>query len=302
MIKWLISLITLLVCAGIVSAQTLRMETFESSGVTIRYEEPLRNVLPDVEKAFHRARAVLGKKLRLDIDVRPVIVLIHTDDEFDRMTGGNRLVTAFAVSGNQHIYIDYSKMHSTPFDLELTVTHELSHLILHEYIRPGNLPKWLNEGVSQWVSGGVADIIKYDAKKLLKQAVLTGNLLSLESMNKRFPRQSDMFILAYEESRSVVEYIVKTYGRERLLEVLKRLHEGDTTGDAVSDALGIDLTDLENDWHEYLRKRHTLYAYLSDNIYWIVFVIAALLTVVGYLKLRIRMITHFKDEDDDEEI
>jgi hypothetical protein len=281
-------------------AEMLRMKTFETPDVTIRYEEPLENVLSDVVKAFRRARISLGKKLRLEIDLKPVIILIHTDDEFNRMTGGNRLVTAFAVSGNQSIYIDYSKMHATPFDLELTLTHELSHLLLHEYTRPNHLPKWLNEGVSQWVSGGVADIIKYDAKKLLKQAVLSGNYLSLKSMNRTFPRDSDLFILAYEESKSVVEYIVESYGQESLLEVLKRLHEGGTIENAVPDVLGTSLAGLENDWHEHLRKRHTLYAYLSDNIYWIVFVFAALLTVIGYLKLRIRMITHFEDEEDED--
>ena len=277
------------------------LETWEGSDLTVKYEKPLKDIVPKVLKAYPRARTALGKKLGFDISFKPVIVLIHTDHVFNRMAGGNSLVNAFAVSNINHIYIDYSKMERTPFDLELTLTHELCHLLLHEYIKPYRLPRWLNEGVSQWVSGGISDIINYDGKKLLKEAVLSGNYLPLDELVLNFPREANWFKLSYEESKSLVEYIDDEYGADQLLLILEYLRKGDNINKAVLNSLSVDLNRLEDEWHTSLRIKYTWYSYFADNLLWILFSGAALLTVIGYIRLRIRMKTHFKDEEDDEE-
>lgn len=277
------------------------LETFESSGVTIRYEKALKNAAPGVAEAYDRAKAALEKKVRLDLALKPDIILIHTDSVFSRMVGGNKLVTAFAVPRDNYIYIDYSKMLKTPFDLELTLTHELCHLLLHNYVQSDNLPKWLDEGVSQWASGGIADIINFDGKKLLKEAVISGKYLSLYDLERNFPAEQNKLILAYEESKSLVEYIDEEYGPDKILLILKSLHEGDDISRAISNSLPVSLSALENEWHKHLKKRYTWFYFFSDNLLWLLFVFAAALTVIGYLRLRIRMRTHFKDEEEDDE-
>lgn len=281
--------------------ETLTLETFESSDVTIRYEEALKNAAPDVAKAYDRAKIALEKKTHLDLSVKPVIILIHTDSFFSRMVGGNKLVTAFAVPRDNYIYIDYQKMLKTPFDLELTLTHEICHLLLHNYVQSDHLPKWLDEGVSQWVSGGMADIINFDGKKLLKEAVISDKYLSLNELVVYFPAEQNKLILAYEESKSLVEYIDEEYGSDKILLILKSLHEGDNINSAISRTLSVSLSTIEHDWHKHLKKRYTWFYLFSDNLVWILFVFAALLTVIGYLRLRTRMKTHFKDEEEEDE-
>lgn len=284
-----------------VYGETLTLETFESKDVTIRYEKALKNAAPGVAEAYDRAKAALETKMHLELALKPVVILIHTDSVFSWMVGGNRLVTAFAVPRDNYIYIDYSKMLKTPFDLELTLTHELCHLLLHSYVQSYHLPKWLDEGVSQWASGGIADIINFDGKKLLKETVIAGKYLSLDDLALNFPAQENNLILAYEESKSLVEYIEEEYGSDKIPLVLKNLHEGNNISAAISNSLPVSLSVLEQDWHKHLKKRYTWYYFFSDNLVWILFVLAAMLTIIGYLRLRIRMRTHFKDEEDNDE-
>ncbi len=301
MYKWFLSILTLFLLCNSAYGEMPVLETIEGADLTLKYESPLKDIVPKVLKAYPRARTVLRKKLGFDISFKPVIVLIHTDHVFNRMAGGNNLVNAFAVSNMNHIYIDYSKMERTPFDLQLTLTHELCHLLLHEYIKPYHLPRWLNEGVSQWVSGGISDIINYDGKKLLKEAVLSGNYIPLDDMSRDFPVGANLFKLSYEESKSLVEYIDGEYGADKLLLILENLRKGDNIDEAVFNSLPVDLSMLEREWHISLKRKYTWYSYFADNLIWILFSGAALLTVIGYIRLRIRMKTHFKDEEDEEE-
>ncbi|MEW6713740.1 MAG: peptidase MA family metallohydrolase [Nitrospirota bacterium] len=301
MFKHFLYLLLLMLLCQDAYGETLTLETFESRDVAIRYETALKKAAPDVADTYIRAKVALEKKMHLELDLKPVIILIHTDSFFSRMVGGNKLVTAFAVPRDNHIYIDYSKMLKTPFDLELTLTHELCHLLLHNYIQSDNLPKWLDEGVSQWASGGIADILNFDGKKLLKEAVISGKYLSLNSLAFNFPAEQNKLILAYEESKSFVEYIEEEYGSDKILLILKSLHDGDDINMAISNNLPLSLSALELEWHRHLKKRYTWFYFFSDNLVWILFVFAAVLTVIGYLRLRVRMKTHFKDEEEDED-
>jgi len=295
---FLIILALSLLCESVYGEMPV-LETLDGADLTVKYETPLKNIVPKVLEAYPRARTALRKKLGFDMSFKPVIVLIHTDRVFNRMAGGNSLVNAFAVSNINHIYVDYSKMERTPFDLELTLTHELCHLLLHEYVKPYRLPRWLNEGVSQWVSGGISDIINYDGKKLLKEAALSGNYLPLDDITQNFPGGTKLFKLSYEQSKSLVEYIDGEYGADKLLLILEHLRKGDNIDKAVFNSISVSLSMLEREWHMSLKRKYTWYSYFADNLIWILFSGAALLTVIGYIRLRIRMKTHFKDEEEE---
>jgi hypothetical protein len=278
------------------SGEQLEFLEFRSENVIIRYEEPLKSVVSEIVSAYPEIRSSLEKELLLDVLFRPTIFLINTDAAFLEMVNGNRLVTAFARPRNNAIVIDYSKMLTNPFDLELTLKHELCHLLLHHHISRKMLPKWLNEGVSQWVSEGVADIVNFDGNKILKQAVLSNNYLALGDISRGFPRSRDLFILSYEQSKSIVEYIDSTYGTEKLLNILNELRKGNSIEQAVSTVLSVNLQKVEHDWHGHLRRKYTWMRYVSDNIYWLLFFFGAVVTVIGFLRLWVKYKT-YKDED-----
>jgi hypothetical protein len=145
----------------------------------------------------------------------------------------------------------------------------------------------------------VTDIVRFDGNKILKQAVLSNNYLSLNDISVNFPRKKNLFFLSYEESKSITEYIDTRYGSESLINILRKLHQGGTIEESVLSELSIDLYELERSWHSHLRRKYTWMRYISDNIYWLLFFIGAVVTVVGFIILKIRMRSLPDDEEDE---
>lgn len=266
--------------------------------LNIHHSPSLREGAEEIARIYPVVKQRLQERLKLRLTFKPVVLLIH-GAEFNKMTGGRRLVTAFVIPPSDLIVINYPKVLNSSLSLELTLMHELCHLMLHKYIEDAFLPTWLDEGVCQWVSGGMTDIINFDSKKFLKEATITNNYLPLRTLRHGFPLQDKALMLSYSESRSLIEYIDETYGTDNLLLILKRLHDGEDIEDAVLHTLSITLRELEQEWHSHLKRRYTWYYYIADNIYWFIFLLAALITFTAYLRMRIRMKTFFKDEEDD---
>jgi len=276
--------------------EAVELKEITTPGAIVRYEPPLERAAADMAAAYPGIKADVEAKLGWRINSVPRIVLVHQHAEFRKETGSD-LVTAFAVPAAHLIVMDYSKMERTPFDLRATLEHELCHLLLHENIGASFLPKWLDEGTAQWVAG-TADIIATGEKDILKQAVLSGNLLRLKDISINFPEQPRAILLAYEESRSFTEFIVHEYGAGKFLSVLDGLHKKMAVEQAVQGNLSIGLDVLEENWRRSLLRSYSWQAYLADHLYWVLFFLAALGTIWGYLRLRNR-IRNYRDEEDD---
>ncbi|MEC4685988.1 MAG: peptidase MA family metallohydrolase [Nitrospirota bacterium] len=280
-------------------AEQIELGIIQNSELIVQFEKPLKNAAKEVETIYPDIKAELEKTLGWRVTFRPTVVLIKDSKTFRKMAGNNQFV-AFAVPRKNLIVIDYSKMKTHPFTLEITLRHELCHLLLHHYIREGNLPRWLDEGVSQWVSGGMAEIIMDTRRSPLKDAVLSGRFIPISALTAGFPKDKKSLLLAYEESKSIVEYMGRKYGSNGVLEVLNNLRDGDNVDAAIQKALKIPVQELEIKWHNQLKKRITWFTYLSSNLYEILFFLAALITVAGFIKLLMRK-RNYKDEEEEEE-
>jgi hypothetical protein len=137
-----------------------------------------------------------------------------------------------------------------------------------------------------------------DGDRILTKAAVSDRLISVREL-ARFPMDEPSLILAYEESKSVVEYIVRDFGKIELMQILENLKEGDTIGESVQKSLGLPLSELETKWHSSLKRKYTWFTYLSANLYTIIFVLAALITVYGFIRL-IQKKRAYKDDDEEE--
>jgi hypothetical protein len=215
---------------------------------------------------------------------------------------GSDLFVAFAVPERNLVVIDYSKMHTRPFTLRTTLKHELCHLMLHQYVRGNRLPKWLDEGIAQWVSDGIPEIIMDPKQSPLKQAALSGNYIRIRSLAEHFPRERRSLLLAYEESRSLVEYINREFGVDALLGILEHLKQGQVVEEAILEILFVTEDELEAKWHGHLRKRITWFTYLSTHLYGILFFLAALITIYGFIRVLVKKRRRYEDEEDDDAV
>ena len=278
-------------------ALSQQVHAIGGEGVTVFYEEPLRVGAENAARIYPLVKRDLEKLFKLKITFKTRVFLIKQDRTFHRMVQ-HPLIVAFAVPNKDLIVMDYPKVSSDPFSIETTMKHELCHLVLHHHVGRGFLPKWLDEGIAQWASGGIAEIIRGNKKAYLNKAIMRGRLIRMESLDLRFPADNDSLLLAYEETESIVSYIVQRFGVEGLLRILDNLSQGYEWREATSKALSTPFAELEADWQRSLKKRLTWLSYLIDNLYEILFIFGALVVVYAFVKILIRKRVYMREHED----
>jgi hypothetical protein len=238
------------------------------------------------------------------VDFKPVIVLIDNSAQFEQLSGTADF-SAFAVSDKHLMVIDYTRLRDRSQDMRIVVKHELCHLLLHRYIRASHLPRWLDEGVSQWVSDGFSELILGpQTDDILRTALLSGSLLSFQDIDDHFPANRRLLVLAYAQSRSLVKYLVREYGEKSLINILQDLKNGVSPEKALEKNLTLSLTDMEANWQGYIRRTGTWMIWLTVHVEELLFFGAALATIFGFIRLWLRKKRYNakeEEEDDDDE-
>jgi hypothetical protein len=128
----------------------------------------------------------------------------------------------------------------------IVIPHELTHLVFdtaadNAYHFP---PRWLNEGVAVYQSEG------YGAqdRSQVAGAARAGSLIPLEGLTGQFPTTGDRFRLAYAESVSAVDYLVRTYKPAALVSLINSYADGRTDDEAFKAAIGVDVATFGDAW------------------------------------------------------
>lgn len=133
--------------------------------------------------------------------------------------------------------IDYGKS---------TEAHELTHVLVGHFTFSclNFIPQWLNEGLAVYGEGGPQKA----ASDLFNKAVADKQVPSLRSLIGQFSAEQDRALLSYAEAYSVVNFMAKTYGQNKVLAMLTNLKNGDTMDEALQGAFGVNLDGLESAW------------------------------------------------------
>jgi hypothetical protein len=272
--------------------------TIREKGVIVLFDEPLRVAAEEAATLYPALKKELENTLARPVNFRPTVLLVKESERFQRMAGTN-LIVAFAIPEKNLMVIDYSKTRTDPFSIETTMKHELCHLLLHKHIKEANLPRWLDEGICQWVSDGISEIIMTQKRSVLDEAILSGRYISIRALTGRFPRDERYLVLAYEESKSLVEYMISSFGKEAVLSVLNYLEEGAEVDEALVRGLSISLDELESRWHHHLRRRITWVTYLINHLYEILFFLAAMAMIYGFIRGLMKKRAYRDEEEED---
>lgn len=269
----------------------------KSNNVAVFFEPSLKTAAEEVTELYPGVRSQLEKALGWDLNLTPSVLLFKNTENFQKIAE-SPLTIAFAVPAKNLIAIDYSRMNS-PFTFENTLKHELCHLLLHHHIKDPVLPRWLDEGICQWLSDGIGDIIMDQKNSLLNKAALSRRFIPLKALEGSFPRRDRALTLAYEESKSFVTYMTSQFGREGILKILDFMKKGHNTDTAILKALSTTTRDLETKWHDSLKSKTTWFMHLSYHLYDILFAFMGLLSIVAFIRLIFRK-RALKNEGGDE--
>jgi len=117
--------------------------------------------------------------------------------------------------------------------------HELAHLVFREFIGfEGDVPGWLDEGVAQWVG------LRLSGAAL---PVLPRALIGLRAMTTMDLRSADRATASavYAQSVAIVDFLIRTRGKERLTDFCRRLRDGRGLDDALRFTYGAALRNIE---------------------------------------------------------
>ncbi len=268
----------------------------QNDDIIVAYETSIEGAAAEVLRLYPDLKQELEKIFAWSLDIRPQVVLVKNSRTFQRWFR-SKLFVAFAVPEKNLIVIDYSRMNLHPFSLRTTFKHQLCHLMLHRHINDQRLAKWLEEGICQWASDGIGEIFLEKNWSGLDAAIIADRVLQFRRLTKNFPQDKPSLLLAYEQSKSMVNYIDRQYGKKGILDLLGHLKNGDSTEAATMKSLGISTDELEKNWLSHLESTPRWLVYLADNLYGILFFVAALLTVLGF----IRRIMHRKVWESEDE-
>jgi hypothetical protein len=135
-----------------------------------------------------------------------------------------------------------------------TIAHELTHLVIHQItLNPYNeLPTWLDEGLAMYNEG----LLDPGFASYLIWAITENKLISVQSLSSPFSAYAEEAYLSYAQSYSLVEFLITTYGQEKMLELLNTFREGSGYDAALEKVYGFDMDGLDSLWREYVTRRY----------------------------------------------
>lgn len=270
----------------------------QGDGVRVRYAPGLEGAARETAEQCPGVKADLEKTFGWSLPVTPTVYLAEDREAFGRMAG-NTHVVAVAWTARNRILMDWTRVNRDPFTLSETLKHEVCHLLLHHHIREEHLPRWLDEGLCQWVSDGLTELTFRTSEDALQQAVLTGRVFGLAELSETFPARPEEMALAYAEGKSVVAYIIRRYGVDGLLGMLDHLKTGHDLETALDRAFSLSARGLERKWRRHLSGRVSWLTWIAAHLYQILFFAAAVAAAVGFFR-QVQKRRRYADEEDEE--
>jgi hypothetical protein len=123
------------------------------------------------------------------------------------------------------------------------------------------------------------------------------NLFRFDEL-QRFPSGRSETMLAYQQSKSFIEYIVDVYGEIALIEILHEMGRNSSVDRAFAEVLPHTLREVERNWSNDIQAQVSWFTYISRNMFQFLFLLAALLVIIAFIKLLIQRRRQHDEEDE----
>lgn len=130
------------------------------------------------------------------------------------------------------------------------IAHELAHLVIHQMtLNPySDLPTWLDEGLAMYAEG----VLGPEYTAYLDRAIAENSLISVRSLSSPFSAYTAESLLSYAQSYSLVEFLITSYGQDKMLELLLTFRQGSSYDEALEKVYGFDMDGLDALWRDYV--------------------------------------------------
>ena len=207
------------------------------------------------DRAFGQRALAIGErevaetsKLLGVTETKPIDFFIYADQGpfYDALGPGTREnVGGQANAEIRTLFADIAPSSINDPWVENVVPHELIHLVFDTAVEnPYHFPpRWLNEGLAVYLSVGYGPSDRSE----VENATSDRHLIPLDGLTAQFPTGSG-FGLAYAESVSAIDYLVRKHGQDALVSLVRSYADGKTDDEAFKGAIGMDTKAFGDAW------------------------------------------------------
>ena len=138
------------------------------------------------------------------------------------------------------------------YNWQPTLWHELAHVITLQMSNQ-RVPRWLTEGISVWEEKRGRPEWGREMDITFAHAMDENKILKLDVLNEGF-QDPRMISLAYYEASLLVDHIVERFTEQGLRKMLRAYGRGVETDEALKEALGVTMDDLQKTFDARLEK------------------------------------------------
>lgn len=242
--------------------------------------EPVR------QRAWAKLANDLGVYLPPDIDIR---VGVNPDQMQQLAPAGYRLPTyatgvAFPEDGLVLLSMAEPEQWLRP-NLAQVLAHELAHVALHRATSGHVVPRWLNEGFA------IHEAEEHSVSRVrtLWEGTLRGDLIELSQLSASFPDEHRGEVdLAYAQAADLTGTLLGSdFGPQRFRTLVTQLRAGRPFEEAILASYGMTLERIEQRWRTQVSQRFGGWPTVLSGLT-AVWALAAILLVVGYVRMRRR--------------
>jgi len=226
-------------------------------------EARLVPIMADIaEDAYEKISEDLGH----DISGRTPLILYKSHTDFretniilEELTEG---VGGFAEFFKHRIVIPFT---GSMKQFHEVIFHELTHIFQYDIIYQKPMariytgeflyspPMWFIEGMAEYM----AEDMDATGEMVLRNAVVSNTAAPLTQLQD-FSVLGSQIYLGYKEGESAINYLVQTYGEDKLTDMLVELRHNRTKdlNEAFKNAIGISVEKFDKDWRLMLKKKY----------------------------------------------
>ncbi|UOF91718.1 hypothetical protein LSG31_05575 [Fodinisporobacter ferrooxydans] len=247
-------------------------QMYQTAHLTIYYQTPDKTLVPVMGKLAEQDISKIDQLLSFQLQGRVPVIVYPTRNAMQKSFGWSENQSAVGVYWGDTIGLLSPRLWLKGDELDMATdqtstvwlhdfsktyrknsafAHEYTHYVLDQQLSD-NFPRWFTEGMAQYVEYKVQGYEWIEPDNSLQQ-----KLYSLRELTDQFddlPNQS----LAYRESFMFIRFLIEEKGWGKYLKLRDALALHHLFSNAVQNAYGMSLNELESQWHRYIKKEHVM--------------------------------------------
>ena len=197
----------------------------------------------EILETLETAYVDLGSDLAFFPDVR-IPVLLYSQQDYQGVTRSPSWAGAVY---DGKIRLPLASRHEMTSQMRSILYHEYMHVLVH-FMTKRPVPVWLNEGLAEMAGRRIVSRPHYD----LAENIASKGMLEWDVLERPFAHLAEEKVLqAYEQSFSIVYFMVESYGWHKITELLLELQKGQEWESAVKivyNDYGLDWAAMQKEW------------------------------------------------------